>query len=75
MLKPGFRERFRKCVHKLDAGNVARPLGQVVASMYLRLCVEFQYQSNVRVMPMIQKSQAFSPAYSARNSTGKELNR
>jgi len=66
-------KRFRKCVHKLDAGNAGKPHGQDVASMYLRLCVEFQNQSNVKVMPMIQKSLVFSPAYSARNSSGKEL--
>ncbi len=58
MLKPGFRERFMRCVHKLDAGNVERPLGQDVVSILNKRCVGFLNQSDVKVMLMNLKSLA-----------------
>jgi hypothetical protein len=59
MLKPGFRERFMRCVHKLDAGNVGKPLGQDVVSILNRRCVGFLNQRDVKVMPMTQRNLAY----------------
>ncbi len=58
MLKPGFRERFMRCVHKLDAGNVGKPLGQDVVSILNRRCVGFLNQRDVKVIIMILKNLA-----------------
>ena len=59
MLKHRSRERFKRCAHKLDAGNVERPPGQDVVNMLNKRCAEFLNPSDVKVMPMTQRNLAY----------------